>query len=190
MEPKEKSYPSQDPALIKARREIKQLEESLRHDNKKIEQLNRRIDKLEKENEKLKKELAQIRQPPKWAKPNKTEQTQRKNKKPGAKKGHKYHPRKKPDKIDREVNLIPKECPQCHHDLPSPHKWHEHIQIDIPPPPRVIVSRYHVGWSWCKHCKKEVSSPEKLSGSFYGPHLHSQVCYWKFGFGSKISARR
>lgn len=182
-EEKNKKYPSQDPALIKSRREIKQLEESLRRQNNKIEKLERENEWLKKENEKLKKELAAIRQPPKWAKANKTEQGQRKKRKPGAKKGHKYHPHKRPDKIDREVNLIPKQCPQCHHDLPLPHKWHEHIQIDIPPPPEIIVSRYHVGWSWCKHCQKEVSSPEKLSGSFYGPHLHGLVCYWKFGLG-------
>jgi len=178
-----KKPPSQDKALIKARREINLLEKSLRKQNQETEKLKEKIGRLEKENEKLKQELRQIRKPPKWAKPNKSEELKKKAKKPGPKKGHKCHPRKKPEKIDREVNLIGKMCPHCDHKLPAPHKWHEHIQLDVPPPPKIIVTRYNVGWSWCKHCKKEVSSKEKLSGSLYGPHLHAQVSYLKYGLG-------
>jgi transposase len=178
-----KKFPSQDPALIKARREIKQIEESLHREVKRVKELEVENEKLKKENEKLKGELLALRQPPEWAKANKSEESKQESKKAGAKKGHVCHPRKKPEQVDREVRLIGKQCPHCDHELPFPHKWHEHVQIDVPPPPRVIVTRYHVGWSWCSVCKKEVSSKEKLSGSLYGPHLHSQVCYWKFSLG-------
>jgi hypothetical protein len=183
LESEDKIPPSQKPALIKSRLEVKQLEESLRKQSNKIEKLEKDNERLKKENEKLKQELSQIRQPPKWAKANKSEDAKRAAKNPGAKKGHECHPRKTPDHVDREVKLIASTCPDCNHDLPGPHKWHKHIQIDIPPPSKVIVTRYHVGWSWCRSCGKEVSSKEKLSGSLYGPNLHGQVCYWKFCLG-------
>lgn len=176
-------FPNQEPALLKTRREVKQLEESLHREIKRVEELEEENEKLKKENEKLKQELSDLRKPPKWAKANKSEEAKQAFKRAGPKKGHPYHPRRKPDQIDREVQLIAKQCPDCDQDLPPPHKWHEHIQVDVPPPVKVIVTRYHVGWSFCRSCGKEVSSKEKLSGSMYGPHLHSQACYWKFGLG-------
>jgi transposase len=182
-ESKKKRFPSQDPALKRSRREIKQLEESLRKEAETNQKLQKKINNLEKENDKLKKELAALRQPPEWAKRNKTEEEKKRQKKKGPKFGHKANIRKRPDRVDREVNVVPKECPHCQSDLPNPHKWHNHVQIDLPPPVQPIVTRYHVGWSWCKGCQKEVSSNQKLSGSLYGPALHAQVSYWHFSLG-------
>lgn len=179
----EKRYPSQDPASVKARREIRQLEETIHKQSDLIERLRKDNNHLQKENEKLKEELKALRQPPAWAKPNKTEEEKRRHKKKGPKYGHKANVRKRPGRVDREVNIIPRRCPCCGEELPQPHKWHDHDQIDIPPPIEPIVTRYHVGWSWCSHCGKEVSSDEKLSGSLYGPILHSLVSYWKFSLG-------
>lgn len=178
-----KRFPCQDPALIKSRREIGQLEETIHKQAELVEKLQKRIDHLERENGKLEEELKALRRPPEWVKPNKTEEGKRRRKKKGPKYGHKANVRKKPEQVDREVNIIPKQCPCCGEKLPKPHKWHDHDQIDIPPPPKPIVTRYHVGWSWCKHCGKEVSANEKLSGSLYGPILHSLVSYWKFSLG-------
>lgn len=175
--------PSQDRALEKTRREVKQLEESLKRKQDELEKAEKKIEQLEKENEKLKKELAAKRQPPKWAKPNKTEDQKKKAKKRGPKHGHPAHRRKIPEQIDREVALVPKNCPDCDGKLPEPSKWHTHTQVDLPPPPKALVTRYHVGWCYCKNCDKEVSLKNKLSGSKYGPQLHAQVCYWKFSLG-------
>lgn len=179
----EKRFPSQDPALAKARREIKQLEGSLHEQDDLIERLRKENSKLKKENEKLKKELATLRQPPKWAKPSKTEEEKKWRKKKGPKYGHKANVRKRPDRVDREVNLVPKHCPHCDEELPEPHKWHHHRQIDLPPPSRPIVTQYNMGWCWCARCQKAVSSKEKLSGSLYGPMFHAMVTYWHFSLG-------
>lgn len=176
-------HPSQDRALIKSRREVKALEESLRRQGQENEKLRNEIERLRQENEKLKKELATARRPPKWAKANRSEQQKKKAKKKGPKHGHAPHRRTLPNAIDREVGLVPKHCPECKGNLPDPSKWHTHTQIDIPPPSQPVVTRYHVGWSYCKACRKEVSIKDRLSGSKYGPNLHAQVCYWKFSLG-------
>jgi transposase len=124
-----------------------------------------------------------LRGVPDFVKPNKSAEGKRRAKKKGPKPGHSPNIRKTPNKIDREVKIIPKQCPDCKHELPAPSKWHTHVQIDIPPPPPAIVTKYHVGWSWCQSCRRRVSLQEKLSYSQYGPHLHAQVSYWKFHLG-------
>lgn len=178
-----KRHPSQDPALLRIRREVKRLEESLHKQSEVTEKLRKENENLKKENERLKKELSEIRKAPKWAKAGKSSEEKKKRKKKGPKYGHKANSRKRPDRVDREVNVIAKSCPCCGEQLPRPHKWHDHDQIDIPPPSEAMTTRYHVGWSWCKKCGKEVSSKEKLSGSLYGPVLHALVSYWKFSLG-------
>lgn len=175
---------SMDPAITKVRREVRQLEESLHREQREKEKLRKEVEKLQKENAKLKEELKLLRGRPSWAKSNKSAETKRRAKKRGPKKGHKCNPRKVPEKIDREVRVVPKQCPHCGmDDLPPPHKWHQHIQIDLPPPQRPVVTRYHVGWCWCCNCGAAVSSGSKLSRSLYGPHLHAQVSYWKYSLG-------
>lgn len=179
--------PSMDSALVKARREIRQLETSLHRQSTDLDKAVEKIERLEKENAKLKEELKLLRGRPSWAKPNKLTEAKRAGKKRGPKKGHKCNPRKIPGKIDREVKVVPKQCPHCGKDnLPPPHKWHQHIQIDLPPPQRPVVTRYHVGWCWCSKCGTAVSSGAKLSRSLYGPHLHAQVSYWKYSLGMTL----
>jgi transposase len=176
--------PSMDSALTKTRREVQQLEKSLHRQSSDLEKARKRIERLERENSKLKEELKLLRGKPSWAKPNKPEEAKRRAKKLGPKKGHPCSPRKLPDKIDREVNVVPKQCPHCGtDDLPAPHKWHQHVQIDLPPPQSSVVTRYHVGWCWCRYCNKAVSGGTKLSRSLYGPHLHARVSYWKYSLG-------
>lgn len=178
-----KKYPCQEPALKKSRDEIKRLEESLRREGRDKEKLRKENERLKEENERLKEEIRHLRGAPEFVKPNKPIEAKRKGKKRGPKKGHKPNIRKTPEKIDREVKIIPKHCPDCNNKLPEPSKWHTHVQIDIPPPPPAVVTRYHVGWSWCRHCNRRVSLQEKLSHSLYGPHLHAQVSYWKYQLG-------
>lgn len=176
--------PSQDSALVKAHREIKQLESSLHKQSTDLNKALKRIERLEKENAKLKEELKLLRGRPSWAKSNKPVEAKHRAKKRGPKNGHVCHPRKVPEKIDCEIKIVPKHCPHCGMgNLPPPHKWHQHIQIDLPPPQRPVVTRYHVGWSWCSKCGVAVSSGARLSRSLYGPHLHAQVSYWKHSLG-------
>jgi septal ring factor EnvC (AmiA/AmiB activator) len=75
-----------DSALKRSRKEVKQLEESLRQQSDELEKARKEIGRLTRENEKLKKELSARRSPPKWAKPNKED---KQGKKKGPKFGHK-----------------------------------------------------------------------------------------------------
>lgn len=178
-----KKFRCRELALIRSRKENKLLQESLWKQSKKIEELEKEKEKLKRENEKLKEELKALRKPPEWVRLNKSDEAKKRAKKKGPKKGHQPNIRKVPQKIDQEINIVASHCEACHHELPRPHKWHSHIQIDLPPKADVITTRYHVGWSYCKNCKKEVSAKERLSYSQYGPRLHAYVCYLKFSLG-------
>ena len=176
--------PSRDKALVRAHREIRQLEGSLHDQASELEKARKKIERLERENASLKEELKLLRGQPSWVKPSRAEDARRRAKKRGPKEGHLCHPRKIPQRVDREVKIIAKHCPHCGKvELPPPHKWHQHIQIDLPPPQRPVVTRYRVGWSWCGSCGRSVSSGGRLSRSLYGPHLHAQVSFWKFSLG-------
>lgn len=171
-------------ALGRAREEIRILEESLHKQSRDHEKLHQENEKLKEEIARLKEEIRSLRGVPDWVKPNKSEEARRREKKRGPKKGHEPHLRKVPEKVDREVRLVAKECPHCQEpDLPEPIHWHTHTQIDLPQLLPAVVTRYHVGWSWCRGCQKEVSASSKLSRSQYGPRLHAQVTHWKYQLG-------
>lgn len=174
--------PSQDRALEKTRREVKQLEESLHRETAEKEKWRREAERLKRENEKLKKELAASRRPPKWAKANRVN---RAGKKKGPKFGHKPHTRKRPESIDETVVVFPESCPTSGGWLPFPSssQWHTHVQMDLPAPGKMQVTEFIVGRSYCRHCRKYHSGAGRMSHSLYGPRLHAQVSYWKFDLG-------
>jgi predicted nuclease with TOPRIM domain len=170
-------------ALPRAKEQIKILEETVRKQSEQLEKQRKRIRQVENENERLKKELAAARQPPKWAKPNKSKKEKKKGKKLGPKKGHKPNKRKIPEQADEQVRWFPLICPESKTELPEPHKWHSHYQIELPCVTAPIITEHLVGWSWCVDCGKEVSVSHKLGSSLYGPRLHATVAYWKFTLG-------
>jgi transposase len=179
-----KDFQKTNDALSRARAEIRILEESLHEQSRRSDRLQQENERLREEVERLKEEILNLRGVPEWVKPNQSEEERRKQKKRGPKKGHPPHPRKVPERIDREVRVIAKKCPYCENpDLPEPTRWHTHTQIDLPHVLPCVVTRYHVGWSWCSGCDREVSLSSKLSRSKYGPRVHAQVSYWKYQLG-------
>src|ERR1700733_14971522 len=164
----------------------KEFEEELRRKDEEINRLRQEVEKLKKDKQNLEEEIKHLKKP-KWAKPNKKELKNDKNKL-GPKKGHKANPRKPVEKTpDQEVVWVPELCVEGHGVLPFPTKWHEHVQIDIPVHHQTIVTKHVVGWSYCKGCKKYHSAVhEKLSYSKYGPNLHSYVTYLKFDLGMTL----
>jgi len=170
-------------ALPRAKEQIQILEDTVRKQSDKIENLEQENQKIKGENERLKKELAASRKPPRWAKPNKSNGPKKKGKKLGPKKGHEPNKRKVPEEVDQEIRWFPLICPDGHADLPDPHKWSHHFQIDLPATSQAVTTKHLVGWSWCKVCEKEVCCSHKLNGSLYGPRLHARVAYWKFSMG-------
>lgn len=172
-------------AIDRGKDQIVILEDTVHRQGRKISDLEKEVERLRKENEQLKKELASKREIPKWVKPNKSGEAKKKAKKKGPKPGHAPHPRVRPGTIDQTIVVFPEECPEGHGELPFPSdsKWHSHIQIDLPEPCRPIVTEFIVGSSWCAGCGKYHTAGGRVAGSLYGPRLHAQVCYWKYGLG-------
>lgn len=187
MDSKQKQ-PSFKKALLRSRQTIKDLTSRLNRKSEDVKSLQEEIEHLKNEISQLKEEIKILSGAPKWVKPNKDTSLNKKDKKKlGPKDGHKPNSRTIPKDIDQQVKIIPKVCPECSHELPYPHKWHRHIQVELPPPVKPITTEYIVGWCYCKHCKKEVSSKERLNYSAYGAQLHSQISYWKFGLGLTLN---
>ncbi len=139
---------------------------------------------MKKEKEVLKEEIKHL-QKPKWAKANKKRSRKTKSKKLGPRMGHKANPRRAVDlEIDQETTWVPELCPEVHGILDFPKKWHDHLQIDIPLAQKVIVTKHHIGWSYCSGCKKyHGAQHEKLPYTKYGPNLHAYAAYLKFDLG-------
>ena len=155
-------------------------------EHEKLQDALRRIQDLENENEHLRQDLAIARKVPPWVKPNKSKEAKAKGKPLGPKRGHAPHPRHRPAKIDRRVEVVAHSCPQCQGQLRAPTHWHTHFQVELPPMIPAITTEYRIGWSYCPQCKHEVSdssSESIVSYSLYGPRLHAQVAYWKFSMG-------
>jgi transposase len=87
----------------------------------------------------------------------------------GGKAGHKGNSRKKPERIDREVNIYLTNCYHCGTSLNQTSSTDEHIIEDIP---QVIttITRYLIQRQWCTNCHKEVRGipGSTIPGSRFG----------------------
>jgi transposase len=180
-------HPASSKALKRERQQRKILESSLNKKNSEIEKLRKKIERLEKENEKLKQELKSARGVPGWVKPNLNPEDKPKRKKRGKKEGQKPNIRTIPaGEPDEEVTLELENCPFCLMALGDAKRFHCHTQVDLPLPSRPIVTKFHVGSTYCPGCKKEVSAGGRLTGTKYGPRLHAQVAALKFDSGMTL----
>lgn len=154
------------------------------------------IDDLKKSNLSLRTEFKTLQDrqavihPPIWVKPNLSLHREVRCKKPGPKVGHTPHWRRVPDddQVDRHITIAPKQCPKCQCDLTTPSTWHPHTQLDIPPENKTQITRFYIGYPYCRCCRKMVSLPlDQRQGLIpfgkYGPRFHGYVSYWKFGLG-------
>lgn len=97
--------------------------------------------------------------------------------------------RKKPDKIDKTVDLKMEVCPDCGSPrLSECEETEEHIQEDIVLP-RVEVTRFIRHRYYCKGCKRIVSlkGPDELSRATIGPNARSLAVFLRYAV--KISER-
>lgn len=169
----------------------------------KLQQAESEIKDLKKQNITLRAEFKALQDsqalahPPSWVKPNLSLHREIKRKKPGPKVGHIPYWRRMPK--DEEVNrcfaLAPRQCPNCRNDLSEPSTWHPHTQLDIPPENKIQITRFYIGYPYCKCCRKMVSLPlDQRQGvitfSKYGPRFHGYVSYWKFGLGLTLGKIR
>ena len=100
-------------------------------------------------------------------------------KKRGAPVGHPGTTRKKPDRIDEQIDVHLQQCPHCQSKDLSPCKDHEdHIQEEIVlPQVKVTCFRHHL--YYCKHCKEKVQGVGvgELTGSDIGPRAKSVAAF-------------
>lgn len=82
---------------------------------------------------------------------------------------------------DEVVELGPDFCPDCGEALDSELEVVESRQVmDIPPPPKFVVTEYRVGFKICSGCGKLCwgEFPEGVHGTVqYGPNLAAEVVY-------------
>lgn len=156
-----------------------------------VNSLHKTIDHLEQENAQLKAQLKAFHQRQFKAnrkpKNNKnTNATDKNNSRPrGAPKAHQYWSRKKPDTVDRTINVnAPKRCPhcQCNHLEPSD-EVHEHAQEDIVLQPKTFVTHYKHQTAYCPKCRRSVfkDGPGELRNSEIGPVTKATAVYLRYG---------
>ena len=112
----------------------------------------------------------------------------KRNKKPGRKKGHPGVSRKVPDKVDEEISLKLKCCPDCGEKLAESDVIRDRYIEDIPDV-KVIVKKYKIYRSYCKKCDKivEPKVTEALPKSNIGLNLMALTAWFHYGLGITIS---
>lgn len=101
--------------------------------------------------------------------------------KKGGQPGHKGSTLSASATPDMVVELGPDFCPDCGEALDSELEVMESRQVmDIPPPPKLVVTEYRVGFKVCSGCGKLCwgDFPEAVRGTVqYGPNLAAEVVY-------------
>jgi hypothetical protein len=122
---------------------------------------------------------------PLYTKPN----TNRRRKKPGARKGHIGTRRARPTQIDRKVTHRLKQCPDCGGRLQRCHRMRTRIIEDIPENIQPVVTEHTIHRDHCPRCKKHVEPivPDALPKAELGHHFYALTAWLHYGLGSTIS---
>ncbi len=166
----------------------------------KNEKAHRYISKLEKENEELKAKLKALHA--KQFKSNKKNiianeldkenNPDNKKKKRGAPKGHQGWSRRKPDHIDKYVEVpAPDICPHCScSDLRPLEETKEHLQEDIILKPDTFVTSFIHDQAYCPTCSRPVikAAEGELLNSYIGPTTKAVAVFLRYGM--RLSYRK
>lgn len=162
--------------------ELREREDRLREDYQ------RRIDELTKALQERDTTIASLRlQHRKQFKanlPRPPENSRRRSRKRGAPAGHPPWRRPEPPVIDRRVKVpAPVRCPHCHCDHLQDHpELYEHVQEDIVPPPRPVVTAYVHHQAWCPQCRRAVyqAAAGELPGKQIGPLTRAVAMHLRY----------
>lgn len=164
----------------------------------KIKQVNR----LEKEKQRLEHELEKTRQERDTYKnmtfkgnrkssPSTGIQTQFSGRHRGGQKGHKGYSRKKPIKIDKQVDVFLTHCLHCNSSIPQTDSVDTHTVTDLPHWQMMlpITTEYSIQRQWCPKCGKEVKAvpQEVIPGSRLGANLITMVMVWRYRFREPLN---
>lgn len=161
---------------------VQKLQRTVKHLKGKNECLNEKVRTLEEENRFLKLQIKEFRE--KFFKKNKRKDSDEDEKKlppkkRGAPKGHPGTTRKKPDHVDKHVDVHLAECPECGgKHLKQCKRFEDHYQEDIVLPP-VQVTRFRHHFYYCCDCKEVVHGvgKDELPGSYIGPTAKSVASF-------------
>jgi transposase len=102
----------------------------------------------------------------------------------GAPLGHRPWRREEPTVIDRRVEVpAPQQCPHCGCEHLGDHpERYEHVQEDIVPPPRPVVTAFVHQQSWCPKCRRGVYqlAPGELPGKQIGPQTRALAIHLRY----------
>ena len=121
---------------------------------------------------------------PVYTKPN----TPKRRKKPGARKGHPGHRRKKPERIDRRETHRLKCCPRCGGPVQRCQRKRTRLIEDILEDLRALVTEHTIWRDYCPKCKKDVEPvvPEAMPNATIGHRLVSLTSWFHYGLGITI----
>lgn len=161
---------------------VQRLQRTVKKLKGKNESLNEKVKTLEEENRLLKLQLKEYRD--KFFKKNKRKEPEDDEKKPppkkrGAPEGHPGTTRKKPDHVDKHIDVHLDKCPECGgKHLKQCKRFEDHYQEDIVLPP-VQVTRFRHHFYYCKDCKEVVHGvgEGELPGSYIGPTAKSVASF-------------
>lgn len=115
----------------------------------------------------------------------KTEEKDVKTKKQnGQKKGHKGYGRKRPEKIDQQIDCFLSMCLDCGNPLKKSDSFHSHFVTDIPHFTKMLplTTEYRIFYQWCSNCKKSIAAVPfgVIPGSRIGMNLFLMILIWRY----------
>ena len=121
---------------------------------------------------------------PVYTKPN----TRQRRKKPGAKKGHPGHRRKRPARIDQRKSHRLKRCPCCGGPLQRCQRKRTRVIEDIPEETEPVVTEHTLWRDYCPRCKKHVEPvvPDAMPGATLGHQVIALTAWLHYGLGITI----
>ena len=121
---------------------------------------------------------------PVYTKPNR----QKKQRKPGARRGHPGHRRPRPVKIDEQREHRYERCPDCGGPLQRCRRQRTRIIEDIPENIEPVVTEHTIHRDYCPHCKKHVEPvvPDAMPNAMLGHHVIALTSWFHYGLGVTI----
>ncbi len=148
--------------------------------NRQVIKLQELVKELEDEKSLLESELSEELQAP-FNKRKKKEPPEN-PKKRGAPVGHPGWFRKKPDKIDRYVDVYLDNCPHCESENISPcNHTTEHIQEDLENGKSTVTCFVHC-YYWCAKCKQIIHGwgENEIPNAFIGPEARAKAAFLRY----------
>lgn len=116
----------------------------------------------------------------------------KRNKKPGARKGHTGTRRDKPAKIDAHQEHRLAVCPCCSGELQRCNRTRKRVIEDIPAHITPVVTEHTVHRDYCPHCKKHVEPvvPDAMPKASLGHNLMAFSAWCHYGLSVTLSQVR